>query len=64
MALILAPMEGLLDSTLRAILTRIGGVDWCVSEFIRFNGTLLPNRTFLRLLPELAHGAMIPTGIC
>ncbi|MEY2599896.1 MAG: hypothetical protein RLZZ142_2155, partial [Verrucomicrobiota bacterium] len=62
MALILAPMEGLLDSTLRDLLTRFGGVDWCVSEFIRVTGTLLPNRTFLRLLPELAAGSHTPCG--
>ena len=35
MKLLLAPMEGLLDFTLRDILTRVGGVDGCVSEFIR-----------------------------
>ena len=35
MTLLLAPMEGLLDFTLRDILTRAGGVDRCVSEFIQ-----------------------------
>jgi tRNA-dihydrouridine synthase C len=42
MKLILAPMEGLLDFTLRDILTRVGGVDGCVSEFIRITDQLLP----------------------
>ena len=32
---LLAPMEGLLDHTLRDMLTRVGGVDLCVSEFIQ-----------------------------
>ena len=41
MKLILAPMEGLLDFTLRDILTRVGGVDRCVSEFIRVTDQLL-----------------------
>lgn len=63
MALILAPMEGLLDHTLRDILTRFGGINWCVSEFIRITGTRLPHRTFYRLLPELTNGARTPAGI-
>jgi tRNA-dihydrouridine synthase C len=63
MALILAPMEGVLDATLRDILTRFGGVDWCVSEFVRVTGTRLPQRTFLRMVPELEHGSRTPCGI-
>jgi len=35
MAILLAPMEGLLDCVLRDVLTRVGGVDLCVSESIR-----------------------------
>ena len=49
--LLLAPMEGLLDFVLRDVLTRVGGVDRCVSEFIRVTGTLLPDRVFYRYLP-------------
>ena len=52
---LLAPMEGLLDFVLRDILTRVGGVDRCVSEFIRVTGTLLPDRVFYRYLPELRN---------
>ena len=37
MQLLLAPMEGLLDFVLRDVLTRIGGADRCVSEFIRIS---------------------------
>ncbi|HEX5374414.1 MAG TPA: tRNA dihydrouridine(16) synthase DusC, partial [Aquabacterium sp.] len=40
--IVLAPMEGLLDCSLRDVLTRVGGVDRCVSEFIRITDTLLP----------------------
>ena len=47
----LAPMEGLLDFVLRDILTRVGGVDHCVSEFIRVTHTLLTECTFLRVMP-------------
>lgn len=32
MAILLAPMEGLLDFALRDVLTRVGGISHCVSE--------------------------------
>jgi tRNA-dihydrouridine synthase C len=56
-------MEGLLDFVLRDILTRVGGVDRCVSEFIRITDTLLPERVFLRLIPELLQGGCTSTGV-
>ncbi len=56
-------MEGLLDCVLRDVLTRIGGVDRCVSEFIRVTNTLLPERAFLRVVPELRHGGCTPAGV-
>lgn len=61
--IVLAPMEGLLDFTLRDILTRVGGIDRCVSEFIRITRVLLPERVFLRIVPELAHGGCTPSGV-
>lgn len=61
--LLLAPMEGLLDFVLRDILTRVGGVDRCVSEFIRVTGTLLPERVFLRYVPELLNGCKTAAGV-
>jgi tRNA-dihydrouridine synthase C len=63
MQLLLAPMEGLLDHHLRDMLTRVGGIDRCVSEFIRVTDTLLPERVFLRVMPELAHGGCTPSGV-
>lgn len=63
MTILLAPMEGLLDFTLRDVLTRAGGIDRCVSEFIRVTGTLLPERVFLRIVPELRHGGRTPSGV-
>ena len=60
--LLLAPMEGLLDYPLRDTLTRVGGIDRCVSEFIRVTGTLLPDRAFLRVMPELRHGGRTQAG--
>ncbi|XZG69094.1 tRNA dihydrouridine synthase [Chitinibacteraceae bacterium HSL-7] len=63
MRILLAPMEGLLDHILRDMLTRIGGVDLAVTEFVRVSGTLLPARTFLRIAPELLHGSKTPSGV-
>ncbi|MEF7612696.1 tRNA-dihydrouridine synthase [Aquincola sp. MAHUQ-54] len=63
MRLLLAPMEGLLDFPLRDALTRVGGIDRCVSEFIRVTGTLLPERAFLRVVPELNHGGRTRAGV-
>ena len=53
---LLAPMEGLLDCVLRDILTRVGGIDRCVSEFIRITHQLLPERVFTRIVLELRAG--------
>jgi tRNA-dihydrouridine synthase C len=63
MSILLAPMEGLLDFVLRDILTRIGGVDRCVSEFIRVTNTLLPDRAFIRVVPELLNGGRTLAGV-
>ena len=63
MILLLAPMEGLLDFVLRDVLTRVGGVDRCVSEFIRVTGTLLPDKVFLRYIPELLNGGRTLAGV-
>ncbi len=62
MQLALAPMEGLIDETLRSLLTEVGGIDWCVSEFVRVNQTLLPAHCFLKLAPELQRGSRTPSG--
>lgn len=63
MTILLAPMEGLLDFVLRDILTRVGGVDRCVSEFIRVTDTLLPDRVFIRVMPELLNGGRTLAGV-
>lgn len=63
MPLLLAPMEGLLDATLRDVLTRTGGVTRCVSEFIRITDTLLPERAFVRVVPELLNGGRTLAGV-
>jgi len=61
--ILLAPMEGLLDHTLRDMLTRVGGVDLCVSEFIRVTNTVLPRRAFIRVAPELLNRSRTVAGV-
>ncbi len=56
-------MEGLLDFVLRDILTRVGGIDRCVSEFIRITDQLLPERVFTRIVPELLSGGRTFAGV-
>lgn len=60
--LILAPMEGLADYVLRDVLTKAGGFDLAVTEFVRVSGSVLPNRTFERRCPELNHGCLTKAG--
>ncbi len=55
-------MEGLLDHGLRDTLTRVGGVDLAVSEFIRVTDQRLPDRVFTRIVPELLNGGRTPAG--
>lgn len=62
MKLFLAPMEGLTDFYMRDVLSRIGGYDACVTEFIRVTDRLLPERTFLRACPELRTGGRTRSG--
>ena len=55
-------MEGLVDDILRDVLTRIGGIDWCVTEFIRVSERLLPAATYHKLAPELFNGSRTRAG--
>jgi len=63
MRVILAPMEGVIDHTMRTLLTALGGIDRCVTEFVRVTDELLPKRTFYRLCPELREGGVTPSGV-
>ena len=63
MKLHLAPMEGLIDSTVRELLTALGGFDLCVSEFLRASNNLAPPRTFYRVCPELLSGGRTSSGV-
>ena len=63
MKIFLAPMDGLTDHIMRDTLTRIGGVDVCVTEFVRITSTLLPEKVYYRMCPELHHGGKTPSGV-
>ncbi len=52
--LMLAPMQGLCDYVMRDLLTRIGGYDECVSEFVRITHTVHSRPAWLRHIPEIA----------
>ena len=55
-------MEGVVDPAMRQLLTDIGGIDVCVTEFVRVTQQPLPKRTLLKYCPELAKGAVTRAG--
>lgn len=55
-------MEGVVDALMRDMLTRIGGYDLCITEFIRVVDQKLPPRVFTRLCPELLNGGKTFAG--
>ena len=66
MRIVLAPMEGVLDHLMRDLLTKVGGYDLCVTEFVRVVDLLISDRAFLRYCPELnnakVYGATTKSG--
>jgi tRNA-dihydrouridine synthase C len=56
-------MEGLADQDMRDVLTRLGGIDLCVAEFVRVTHHLLTERVLLRTVPELANGGKTRAGV-
>lgn len=62
MRIILAPMEGLVDAPIRETLTKVGGIDRCVTEFIRVTHGMLPPRIFYKYAPELYNHALTEAG--
>ena len=62
MRVILAPMQGVLDAFVRALLTSVNQYDLCVTEFVRVVDSLLPEKVFLRLCPELANQGQTTSG--
>ncbi|MCB9254237.1 MAG: tRNA-dihydrouridine synthase [Bdellovibrionaceae bacterium] len=62
MRILLAPMEGVVDPVLRDLLTSLGGLSHCATEFIRVTNQLLPPRVFYRFCPELLAGGTTSAG--
>jgi len=62
MRVLLAPMEGVLDSLVRELLSEVNDYDLCVTEFLRVVDQLLPVKSFYRLCPELRNNSRTPSG--
>ena len=62
MKLFLAPMEGVTDWVMRDLLTEVGGIDQCVTEFLRVTDTLYPDSVFYKNCPELHTGSRTRSG--
>lgn len=62
MRIMLAPMEGVVEHHVRDILTRIGGLDGCVTEFIRVTDQKLPYKVFYKYAQELESDSKTPNG--
>ncbi len=62
MKLFLAPMEGVVDWVMRDTLTQIGGIDQCVTEFLRVTDKLHPESVFYKNCPELKTNSRTRAG--
>ncbi|HDL7834946.1 TPA: tRNA dihydrouridine(16) synthase DusC [Yersinia enterocolitica] len=62
MRVILAPMEGVLDSLVRELLSEVNDYDLCITEFLRVVDQLLPTKSFYRLCPELHQQSRTSSG--
>jgi tRNA-dihydrouridine synthase C len=62
MRVLLAPMEGVLDSLVRELLTSVNDYDHCITEFLRVVDQLLPVKSFYKICPELQHQSRTPSG--
>jgi len=59
---VFAPMEGVTDAPMRQLITQIANWDWCVTEFIRINDLVPPDKVFLKKVPELLTGGKTLSG--
>lgn len=55
-------MEGVVDPVLRELLTSVGGIDYCVTEFIRVTDRLNPDKIFYKYCPELLNNSRTASG--
>lgn len=52
-ALVLAPMEGVMDAPMRALIADLGGFDYGVSEFVRVGQGVVTAQQILHEIPDL-----------
>ncbi len=52
-AIVLAPMEGVMDAPMRALIADLGGFDFAVSEFVRVGQAVVSTQQILRDIPDL-----------
>lgn len=52
-AIVLAPMEGVMDAPMRALIAELGGFDFGVSEFVRVGQGVVTAEQILREIPDL-----------
>ena len=62
-ALVLAPMDGVTDAPMRAVMGESGAFRFAVSEFLRVSQNVIPPKMFFREVPELCHGSVTPSGL-
>jgi tRNA-dihydrouridine synthase C len=62
-AIVLAPMEGVTDPPMRALLSELGGFTFCVAEFLRISHAVPGARVFQKHVPELLQGGRTCTGV-
>ncbi len=62
-ALVLAPMEGIVDAPMRAFQGEVGSFAYAVAPFIRVSIEPVPQKVFLRDVPELASDGLTPSGL-
>jgi tRNA-dihydrouridine synthase C len=62
-ALVLAPMEGVADVAMRALLSERGGFTYCVAEFLRISQSIPGRHAWQRHVPELSHAGQTPSGV-
>jgi tRNA-dihydrouridine synthase C len=63
MRIFLAPMEGVTDHTIRELLTAIGGIDVCVTEFVRVIHNEISPKVFKRYCPEIDNHCKTHSGV-
>ncbi len=61
-ALLLAPMEGVTDAPMRALLTEEPAYTHCVTEFLRISGQVLPGKCYPRHAIELKSESLTQSG--